>query len=74
MEIIEGRNDIVKDPYTGAVINIDTEAHQAAVAASKARQIAKEQINNNTNDINSIKEELSDIKSLLKQLADNNGR
>jgi len=74
MKIIDGRTDIVKDPHTGAIINIDTGAHRVAVEASKARQLAKEQLNNNTNDINSIKEELSDIKSLLKQLVEKNGR
>jgi len=74
MENIEGRTDIIKDPYTGAIINIDTGAHRAAVEASKARQLAKEQLKTNTNDINSIKEELSDIKSLLKQLVEKNGR
>ena len=74
MENIEGRNDIVKDPRTGAVINVDADGHRAAVEASKARLKAKQQIINNTNDINSIKEELSDIKSLLTQLVNNNGR
>ena len=74
MNIVQGRTDIVRDPHSGAIINVDVASHEAAVTASKARQLAKEQINLNTNDINSIKEELSDIKSLLKQLVENNGR
>ena len=74
MDIIQGRTDIVRDPLTNAIINVDVSAHETAVAASKARQLAKEQINTNTNDINSIKEELSDIKSLLKHLVENDGR
>ena len=68
MKIIEGRTDIVKDPVTGAVINVDSDAHRAAVESSKLRQYAKDQINANTNDINSIKEELSDIKDMMRQL------
>jgi|TARA_E500000318_G_scaffold89885_1_gene87566 hypothetical protein len=68
MKIIEGRTDIVKDPVTGAVINVDSDAHRAAVESSKLRQHAKDQINANTNDINSIKEELSDIKDMMRQL------
>ena len=68
MKIIDGRTDIVKDPRTGAVINVDSEAHRAAVESSKLRQRAKDQINANTNDINSIKEELSDIKDMMQQL------
>ena len=68
MKIIDGRTDIVKDPVTGAVINVDSDAHKAAVESSKLRQHAKDQINANTNDINSIKEELSDIKDMMRQL------
>jgi len=68
MKIIDGRNDIVKDPITGAVINIDSDAHKAAVESAKARESAKDQLTTNTNDINSIKEELSDIKNMMRQL------
>ena len=68
MKIVEGRTDIVKDPDSGAIISIDSEAHRAAVESSKLRQLAKDQINSNTNDINSIKEELSDIKNMMRQL------
>ena len=44
MENIEGRTDIVKDPNTGAVISIDSEAHRAAVESAKARESAKDQL------------------------------
>ena len=54
MNIVQGRTDIVRDPHSGAIINVDAASHEAAVASSKARQLAKEQINTNTNDINSI--------------------
>ena len=77
MRIVEGRTDIVKDPDSGAVISIDSEAHRAAVESSKLRQQAKDRINANTNDINSIKEELSDIKNMMRQLLgsmDDDGR
>ena len=70
MYTIEGRTDIVKDPNTGAIINIDDAAHRSAVAGHKARQRAKEELKNNTNEINSIKEELTEIKTLLKALID----
>ena len=77
MDIIQGRTDIVRDPLTNAIINVDVSAHETAVAASKARQLAKEQINTNTNDINSIKGELSEIKMMMRQLLgslNNDGR
>ncbi len=67
MHIIEGRSDIVKDPGTGAVININSEGHRASVVGSLARERAKEQLYTNTKEINSIKEELGDIKNMLSE-------
>ena len=32
------------------------------------RQVSKKQLEDNTNDINSIKEEVSEIKDMMKQL------
>ena len=74
MENIKGRADIVRDPKTRAIINVDVASHETAVASSKARELAKEQLKINTTDINSIRVELSNIKSLLQQLVDKNGR
>ena len=68
MKYIEGRGDVIKDDTTGAVLNIDRSAYQAAVNASKLREASKHQLENNTNDINSIKEELSEIKQMMRQL------
>ena len=68
MKAIEGRIDIAKDDISGAIINIDQTAYQAAVSASKLREASKQQLESNTNDINSIKEELSEIKGMVRQL------
>jgi len=70
MDVVEGRTDIVRDPNSRAIINIDANSHQAAVSSNKARQIAKEELRNNTNDINTIKEEISEIKTMLRTLVD----
>jgi len=93
MHTVEGRADLVKDPETGAIINIDATAHSSAVAGAKARERAKQLLNNNTEeinrlnevvlrinkreDINSIKEEVLEIKLMMKQLLkrfDDDGR
>ena len=70
MKYIEGRGDIVKDDITGAVLNIDHSAYEAAVNASKLREASKHQLESNTNDINSIKTELTEIKTMLRTLMD----
>jgi hypothetical protein len=70
MDVIEGRTDIVRDPVSGAIINIDSNSYQAAVSSNIARQSAKEQLKNNTKDINTIKDEISEIKTMLRTLID----
>ena len=70
MKYIEGRGDIVKDDITGAVLNIDHSAYEAAVNTSKLREASKHQLESNTNDINSIKTELTEIKTMLRTLID----
>ena len=70
MKYIEGRGDIVKDDTTGAILNIDHSAYEAAVNASKLREASKHQLESNTNDINSIKTELTEIKTMLRTLID----
>ena len=69
-DIVEGRTDIKRDPYSGAIISVDDSAHAAAVSGHRARQIAKEQLKNNTDDINIMKNELTEIKTMLRTLID----
>ena len=70
MKYIEGRGAIVKDDITGAVLNIDHTAYEAAVNDNKLREASKHQLESNTNDINSIKTELTEIKTMLRTLID----
>ena len=65
---VEDRIDLKRDTASGAIINVDTDAYMASVMASKNRQVSKKQLEDNTNDINSIKEEVSEIKDMIKQL------
>ena len=70
MDIVQGRTDIVRDPKSGAIINVDGESYSTAISARKARQKAKEQLKNNTNDINIMKDQLTEIKTMLRTLID----
>lgn len=75
--LIEGHKNLVKDLESGAIINTDTSAYQVAVKRQRLMENQKLHIDTNTKDINNIKSELSEIKSLLKELIDrktNNGR
>ena len=74
---IEGYKELVKDSESGAILNIDNGAYKAAIKRQRIMNDQKQVIENNSKDINSIKSELSEIKTLLKVLIEgktNDGR
>ena len=74
---VKGFKHLVRDLDTGAILNIDEKAPLGLKFAKNKRRIEKEQLENNTNDINNIKSEISEIKTMLKTLLTegrNNGR
>ena len=70
-QLQEHRN-LARDSESGAVINIDQEAYNAAICRQLAAEEQKDVLERNTNDINSIKTELTDIKTMLRTLIDGN--
>ena len=60
---VEGHDGLVRDENTGAIINLDSSAREAR---RKARGLSSA-----LEDINMLKNEISDIKSLLKELIKN---
>ena len=58
-----GHDGLVRDENTGAIINVDN-------SAIEARRKSK-QLNSALQDINMLKDEVSEIKSLLRELIKN---
>ena len=67
---IEGYKHLVRDKETGAVLNINTEIPQGLKLAKQKKRKEQEQLETNTSDINSIKSELTEIKTMLRTLID----
>ena len=65
---VEGNKDLARDMDTGAILNINKEAFAGAKRARELREKAKDQLETNTIDINSIKGELTEIKTMLRTL------
>ena len=65
---IEGSKYLVRDKDTGAVLNINTEIPAGLKLAKLKKHKEQEQLETNTNDINSIKSEITEIKTMLKIL------
>ena len=65
---VEDNADLVRDKHSGAIVNTNTTAYDRAVARSKLAQKQRDDLRSATREINNIKCEMHEIKSLLKQL------
>ncbi len=69
VQVLEHKH-LVRDLETGAILNTNTKNAQSLKLAKENRQRTKDQLEKNTNDINSIKSELTEIKTMLRTLID----
>ena len=65
---IKGFDSLVRDLETGAVLNLDSNASLGLKLIKEKKRKEKEQLEKNTSDINSIKSEITEIKTMLKIL------
>ena len=69
---VEGNNDLVRDPKTDQIINTNTSAYEQYISQRKRRKLDKEKSLSVEEDLANLKSELSEIKSLLKELVTGN--
>ena len=69
---VEGNSDLVRDPNTDQIINTNASAYQQYINRREKRKIEKEKSLNIEEDIANLKNELGEIKSLLKELVNGN--
>ena len=69
---VEGNNDLVRDPKTDQIINTNTSAYEQYISQRKRRKLEKEKSLNVEEDLANLKSELSEIKSLLRELVNGN--
>lgn len=65
---VEGHEHLARDPHSGAIVNTNKSAYQAAVEAADRRKREAEKLDSAVDDINNLKEEIGEIKDLLKEL------
>ena len=63
---VEGHQNLYRDERSGAIVNCDSAANNQQLSSLLIRDSQKREIDNIKNDIN-------EIKSLLKQLLEKNG-
>ena len=69
---VEGNSDLVRDPRTDSIINTNTNAYEQYISQRKKRKLEKEKSLNLEEDLANLKSEMSEIKSLLKELVNGN--
>ena len=67
---VEGYNILVRDTKSHAIINTDRSAYQMAKKRAADAQRQRDEIRNASREINNIKCEMHEIKSMLKTLLD----
>ena len=71
---VEGYTHLVRDLKTQAIVNTDSDAY-ARYMSRKVKQAEKEdELRGVVREINTIKAEMFEIKSLIKEIVDRNGR
>ena len=68
---VEGHSDLVKDTKTHAVINTNKNAYVSYKKRLQEAQRQRDEIRTATREINNLKCEMHEIKSLLKELVKN---
>ena len=72
-EKVEGNNYLVRDPQSQAILNTDHESFEVARQAKKLRKEKLEQQDQMKNDIEGLKQDMKEIKTLLLAIGGKNG-
>ena len=67
---VEGHSYLVRDTKTNAIINNDKKGHEQYLALRRAKSKEIDKVQNLEQDIQGLKSDLSDIKSMLGSLFD----
>ena len=65
---VEHHPELARDEYSKAVTNIDNDAYTKYMLGATARKERNITLRNNTEEINNLKEDVSEIKDMLRQL------
>ena len=69
---VQGHSNLVRDMNTNAIINKDKSAYNLAKRRAEEAQRQRDEIRGATREINNIKCEMHEIKSMLKTLLERN--
>lgn len=65
---VEGHNDLFRDPQTNSIINANMAEYQQYLTRRSLKNEETQRINNLESDVSGIKDDLNEIKTLLRSL------
>ena len=69
---INGNRDLARDPDTNAIVNVNSLDYERYIAMRNAKNQKNRVVDNIEEDINDLRGEINEIKSLLKELVNGN--
>ena len=65
---VESHPELSRDEYSKGITNIDNDAYSKYMQGATARKERNATLQNNTEEINNLKDDMSEIKVMLRQL------
>ena len=65
---VEGHNNLMRDTNSNSIVNYDVSGYSVYMQRVRAREKQGDEIRNAVKEINTLKTELREIKSLIKEL------
>ena len=66
---VEGHNNLVRENDSNAIVNTDLREYNNYLSLRSKRKQKSERIDNMENDLKSLKDDINEIKTLLKALS-----
>lgn len=65
---IEGSQTLVRERYSGGIVNTSTSEYQTYMSVQRGKQSQKIKMQTMCDELNTLKDEMSEIKSMLRQI------
>ena len=65
---VDGHKDLARDPSTNSIVNVDNIGYDQYIASRNAKSEKNQKVQTMEEDLANVKNELDEIKSLLKEL------
>ena len=66
---VEGHSNLIRDEISNAILNINSSEYNQYLSQRAKRKQGSERIDNMENDLKSLKDDINEIKTLLKALS-----